>query len=660
MRHESPAKSADLVTGVSATDTAFVFDAADLEGYSYVLEREVIYIPSAGTGSAPNVTYTGVVRGQLATDAVAHGAGARDDTALFLHDPPPLIIWRRAELRRVSVRGSYADEVVVARGVVNNATRPKRTRVQVSCDGYLAFLSQRKICTNLWRGYQSGGSVQFTDFFGAQNFEGRGETDSGRYTSAASFAVYSYGEKTAVIANASFGDSVSGSNRSLMQLNSGTRTLGGGPVFEIDPDITEIWECFSTHPEAPELNDNGVEPTQRRLATNIFDTIRQIITTTDAPPNTPGDNGDYDLGIAQLGCAVPEDAVDWDSWEDVRAFAGDSALQPQNFLGFDGQPLEAYPWIQNKLALYGAVLCEGADGRLRFARLRDSLVGGEVAISNGDFSPGPLEAINDEYRDFSAVISRLEIRNTFIPGSGARSEPFENSKQLRRYPYGSSLDRDLDGEGFDIQGDDLAKIYLDSLAMWHVARFARPIPYWSFPVRATETLLGVSTGDLITVTNKGLLGRKADEDGPGVTDAVCIVLERAHDIDSPTIDMAMWWVGAAYSKTGLIGPAATVASVSSNVITINANTFSATLLPGQTSDADGFKVGQVVRITTRDRVTLRGTATITALTSAKITLNSMPAGTVSGDLMQLADYGSQPSAEQAAWVFCDRDFQWVS
>jgi len=176
------------------------------------------------------------------------------------------------------------------------------------------------------------------------------------------------------------------------------------------------------------------------------------------------------------------------------------------------------------------------------------------------------------------------------------------------------------------------------------------MPQVEASVLLTTDSQALAVGDTASVTSRAVI---AGDGTRGVTSSLAQILSATPDWEAARVQVTLLMVGVIQTRARRITSAALVDGVVGLVVSLEASTFSATPAPGQVNDGYGWAVGDVVRITTRDGGTVRGTATVTAVTPAapSITLGAVPGGTVAGDLVEPANYDDASSAQRAAWAY---------
>lgn len=647
----------DLDAEISSSDTSIQVNRLgagltinDLLSKDLLLEREVFRTAGTFTGTGP-WTLTGCSRGRLLTRATKHGVEDSDDVSVFFADPPGILLHRELVFFYVLDSGSYADEVVLFRGVIDDVDMDEGLEhVLIMANSLLQLTGEREIANALFKATKH--TTNPNDQF--QRFVGLGRLPDSHHHASPRYATFNIGGKSAGVA--SWGRHSNGAGDSGANVSVGndrrrvTEWLGGSPALTPQElsDIKEIHEFFTTHPAGPPLNSDS-----DTLSSNVFTLGEQVLTTTEADTRgDPGPNGVDDLGIGQLGCALKSTLIDETATDTVRDRLGELPIQEAVHLGWEGKPVKAMEFIQNLVRPYGCVWAPGDDGKLAPAQMLGYADGTETAIAERDLAPDePVRPARRLHDPIDQVVGVYDFR----PGFGTQERPFNNGVRLRRYPHSrNSVERlEMPGVGSQDATGYEARVLAAELGAYWVQRWHIPIPQYRIVCLPTDDILGIWPGQRVTFTHSQV--PKLEGGTRGLTDALCVVTSRAFDLENMVVELTLLHTGAIFTNVGKIGPAATVKALpGGNVITLDQNTFSASLMPGQTDDTFGFSVSSVVKFTTRDRSTVRGTATLNAVTPGappSVTVDSMPAGVAIGDLMQLADYDSALAADQSAFVW---------
>lgn len=614
-------------------------------GQVVMLGREAMALSDGGglTGEGYNA-YTGVLRGALGTRVQQHDALAQDDREVFLCSDPSQSDGRAVELVHPVLRscvllladpdGGYEDEEVLRRYVLREITQPVPEVVELTMDSALELVRARRLCSRLWRGRRQRTpreeEVQPEVLYLGDGAPASGSGQSGRV------GLFSVGGGTVV--RATWGYQGSGA---VIGLEAGEQpAVGGAPEYDpFEHDSDEAWECFSTSPSAPVLN-NSADPRNNRLATNVIDLVQQILTTTAAPvPGEPGLNGPYDLGIGQLGCGVPHDLIDQASFDEARLVATGGAQQTALHLGVDGEPVDALPWLQARLLPYGYLLVSGFGGALALKKISSSKSGEEPLFTLTDFRDKPARAS----RLFDPL-DRAVVRYDDRPGLGPRTESFEDANRQSRQ-VASAQESDLDLRG--VRDRDIAA----SLTLSQIQRWRVELAQWTLPLRATDAALRLREGDKILVSHPHLTGPGGVR---GVKEALCVVIEASFNFSlrgDPGPQVMCLWVGQRLQRQGQIGPAGVVSSVNGVEVTLEESVFSTPPAPGQIDDSFLFAPGQELEATSEDRETARGVAQVHSVDGLVITLQEAIAGLQVGDRLALAQYDLQEAEVTNEFAF---------
>lgn len=608
----------------------------DLSGVAVTLGREVVRLDSRTVHAHPLHTYS-VTRGLYETRAVAHAVAPDRDGSAFPASTFPIKLFRTVTVGVTPVDGgSYGAEIVVGRGVLRGMELVGQgSWLSLTCDSALELVRGAKLCGALWRGRQSRRSEPLTDA-GGWVVEWEGDDPRHLPSYKTRVGLWRAGERVALENWSAFTPASGDDVRVNVQITDGAAP---GPLsqqvsWDDAQGADELWEVFTSNPSAPALNSSAT-PTQARLSANPVALARQLLTSTrSALYASAGDNGDYDTGAAQLGCGVPEELLDTAAWDAAEDAGG--PLCPSVWLGLDGEPHDALATIQTILGFAGWGLVTGAAGLLTLRRLVTATATPTITLTGAHTAT--LTADRPRLED---PLDELVVTWGTTP-AGIRTRTYRDAAATDlQVGQGTQGSLDLSGVDDDAEAQSQA---------------IRTVKLWRWPMReAACTILLTEDAQALAVGDTALLSGLSVVGGAGARggEVLAQILAVTHRWGDGECDLLLLLVGLIQPNARRITPAALVASIASLTLTLSANTFSPTPAPGQTNDAHGWAVGDVVQISTRDGATIRGTATITAVTPAtpSVTVNAVPAGTTAGDLIEPADYDSATTAQRAAWAY---------
>lgn len=634
-----PARVGILNATITAASSSLVLRqlaSTNFAGLAISLGREVIRLDSR-TGVSGSLHTYAITRGLYETTATGHSAAAdRDTSALLWTFPNPLL--RTVTLGYSPMTGSgYGDEVVTFRGVLRAVELSGAGAVLVlQADAALELVRARRLGGDLWRARQTyrseGDEVEapWQVTFGADDPRRRPSYTDGP-------GLFRVGDRVAYDTWGVY-EAPGGDTRAQVQINDDTRPgPSSAPLTWTDAsEADEIWEVFTSHPAAPDINASATA-TKARLSSHPVTLARQILTTTGAVVlGNPGDNGEHDLGVRQLGCGVPAALLDASAWDEAES--APAPLASSFWLGLDGNGAEALGTIQTLLALAGWTMIPTAAGLLTLTRLRSAAASPDHTLS------GALQVeVQSQRPRLGDPADELVCRWADSP-AGARERTFQDAAILERQ-LGQGAQRRLDLSALQ-DPDEVQSAAIREIRLWR---------YAMHQVEARCLLTPDSEG--ITPGETGLLTSLAVVSGTGVrgvTSELCQVLAATASFDEATVDLSLLMVGALHNgQARRIAPSALVVALpGAGVVEVDI-TYSGTPAPGQTDDLFGFAVGDVVRFSSRDGSTVHGTATITALTPAtpSFTVNAVPGGAGVGSLVEPATYDAASSAQRAAWAY---------
>lgn len=623
------ARLTTLSSALSASATAVVLDATGLGGRTVTIGREAIRLGTTITGGPGAYSYGGSTRGVLGTSAYAHGGNPTDDIEVFAMGASPLGLLPCEVFRVPAVGGSYADEEVIFRGVLQAPEwdgSDGRGSVRVQIDSALDVIKRSVVCKSIFRArpISSGALAWAAPLSPGPAVDAVPSTPPLR-------AIMCNGDE-AFVAEL-YGDAQGwgvqlprqGAERSWA---GSTRIPVTAPGEELDdPPDGDLWQLFSTYYNAPAVNDAG-----DTLSSNALTHLLQILTTTEG-----GGNGSYDLGVKALAVGVPAALIDIAQIERLRDSRGAGLELRTLHYPVDGRPIKVGDLVSWLLRPFGLVLIAGAGGLLQVRALEDGL-GSTATLTTADtLAPPRLAWAGDP-------VDEVTISFAEVPGQGTVEQVFSDVFTRERNLAGSSTTVEIDARG--VEDEAAARL----LALQHVTRWR-----WRIPVLQLETTraLDVWPGDEVTVTLPVLPGR---DGARGWTEEVCVVSAREVELASGRHRYDLWWTSAIYNRTGRIGPAARVVSYSAPTLTVDADTFA----PAGYADSDAAiwedllsASGTILRCLILDSdLSVRGAVRVIAASGSgnTLTLNSPTTAPVAGDVIVLAAYDSWGTATERNYL----------
>lgn len=607
-----------LTAALTSTAISMSTDVTDgsLASTLIIYDREVIAVGSHSGSGAYAIT-----RGQLGTPAMPHASGSTVVDATTY----PILRDRRVTLGVVdSGATSYSAEETLWVGHLREISAPTPERIAVEADTTLGILSDLKIGQALWRGTRSGVNPEFTGY--GTPYASSGDlivSIDGK--SAMGPLTYTAGDDTTIV--------------SLVN----AETLRGCPIVTDWQETPRVWEI---------IEPGAILTSGEVVSTNRIEWLLQLLTTTE-----DGTNGDYDLGIGDLGCGLPAELIDVDGFEAFRDLLGDDAEESRWFLFVEDKPVEVIEEIERILRPYQAALTIDASGRITVAYFQDA---GEAttSLTSANICAPPHFPAPSQYRRLAQPIDVLEVTWDQRPGLPPRRDTFDDVLALRRTLAGRK-----GGDALDltwVQSEPKAR----RVAVYSLQRWRVPIPLIDLVVPRT---VAVGTGDLVSVTYGKIY--RAFGGTLGVTSAVMQVVAEKLDLGSATRKLRLLYTGAIYTRSGLIAPSALVASYNAGLleITVQANAFQTGNLAAYPKDVSGFQAGDLIDLCDRDHSVL-DTFTILSTTPASnaIYIDAIPSvAPTAGKLIKMSDQTSQPTTNTDLWVYLDGgavdpSYQWTT
>lgn len=537
----------------TSTTIATDVDDGSLANTMVMLSREAIWIGAHG-----GFGVYACVRARMGTTAKEHSSGVNDDVSLF--DASRLVhpLDRRVELRRAPSNGkTYNAEETVWAGVLADLSEPTPGAIRVDAESTLSLLREQQIGRNLWRG----------SLLQPPNAEtGALALYGGSGSPMQSTPYISLEGKTCARPTSVFG---------------GSETQVRIAQSDIIPNCPPLDSARSAGWVAEVLRCDGSPTTstnQLPLSRNKITLALQLLTSTAF-----GDNGDFDTGVEDVGCGVPVEYIDVETFLDVRASFGDELNDDNRFLFVDNQPIDVLDFLDSILHPHGIIITSSLDGRITLFQFKDSGTP-TVTLTEEEFLHDPT--ISQSPRLDSAT-DIVEVVWDGLPGVPPRKSTFRDVLATERKQRAAN-----NGESLD-----LSAVAIESkarrVAIARQQRFRNALPHLD---GATTRFKDLDIGDLVAVTHTRV--RNPTTGKRGVTGALFQCTSRRAIFREGRIKFRLVYVGAIYARTGLIAPSAQVASYNAgtNTLTVESNAFQSGNHPDYPTDADGFEAGVLVDI----------------------------------------------------------------
>lgn len=639
-----PQLVAQLTVGVDADDTSFSTDTSGLAGTTVVIGTEVVYLVSEGASGVYSVT-----RGVLGSLARPHGSSgvAVDgtvDTAIYSATAGGAMATpgRKIDLLRVDSDGTYADEVVLWAGVINDVDLVGGTVVQLSCNGALDLLQGGRICRDLWRGDLVDQGVTAPDRSWAYHDRRGGGTSVRSVAVAAdSRTLYSWGG-SALVSDAAPGTN---SNSAVLSDDGDPILVAGSPPIDWGSPPKSIWCAYSTHPSAPDLDASG-----SRLSPNLAVLTLQLLTTSASGVNydVVGGAASYDLGIEDLGLGIPWSLVDVAGIEALAERLGggltptDGGLlyRPHIHLGLkSADPVDVYALLAPEWHALGCVLTEGRGGQITVVDLGDDADLDAVEIT--------VDQVIDDVAQSRRMVTvdRVLLEWNNAPGVGTRTDKWDDVFNAQRSLIPRQRDARLSAPG--LANEAIARL----LSAVFVQRWRLPIPPVTLIVTADVDLW---PGQAVRVTHPVIV----DADGTfGVTASTMLVVGRSVRLEAATATYQFLDVGAIYDRRAKWAPSGRVSSAPTST--------SVVLVQNYVTSGNGVYADDIDAIAAAaDLGTVKCDIlhrTDCSLVTAGLTVSSVNTGTrtitftgahgaTATDFVVLSSYDEQVADNQDAWA----------
>ena len=611
--------------------------ATGLAGTHISLGREVILLVSH-SGSGVYVC----TRGRWGTTASSHSAS--DFSEVFSALAGPVLRYRQVTLYRVDLDAASAYSSLEQLGVfvIYAITAPSPEVIRIECDSMISMFEKGTILNDLWRSpvtevVTTVRTAPNTPDVTAPSLKARQE----KLRSSSATATFSIDGEAVIKPTVQ----TQGGNHYVIQgFNNSdiVRDLDASPRVQVLPDQPkEGWECFV-------CSDDDTDIDALPLSRNLLTLLLQVLTTSKS-----GTNGDYDLGIEDLGMAIPSTLIDVAKIEQTRAELGSLLDQDLMVLGLDGEPLEVFGFFKEALLPYGVVICDSG-GLLSVASLSDSDPDAITITETADIlgpASTPQRGAPAQTRRMDLAMDAISVSFMEVPGFDPVVDTLVDGERRRLTIYGADTPRALSLRYIK------SRDRLISTLLPYLQRFHDDIPQITITVLRTRAA-ELELGDLIKVTHSKIYS--ALDGVRGVTGELMLITSRVLSLEENTITLTLLDVGAIYTLTSVIGPSALVESGSSGT-TINIaedfadGGFQSGLISAFPLDVSSFSVGDVIQHCDQRGVKIQG-LTVTGFTTAPSSLlvSSTPSPLpVAGDVIRLERYspsGNASAKERFAYI----------
>lgn len=619
----------ELTQALTASDTDVYLSTSTLSGRKVVIGREVIALGTYSGGR-----YQGSTRGLLGTSASSHGVSASDFVQVFDASKGPILNWRRVTLyRRAPDAASYADLDALWSGVITGVSAPSPERLRIDLDSALSAIEGSVILSQQARAIDVNGEgvifkIPTPDIVG----------------SVADALFCADGE--VVVKDAQ--DLLTGLTWVYLLDARIQRALDAPGRPQVIPDQPkDVYQVFYAS------GDRSTSTSSLPLSRNLLTCFLQLLTTT-----TTGTNGDFDVGATSgadiLGLAIPKHLVDFATIKRIRDSLGDALETDLLLFGLDGSPLDVIDFFRTALRPFGVAIIDKA-GLISVASLQDNDPDATTLDESTDLvGPAGIPETDPvaQVRRLDMCVDAYSVSFSQVPGHDLITDRFVNVARRLINIYGEKNAPTLELPFFSSR-DKVTSVILPLLQ-----RFDDPIP--ELTLTALRTRVDIELGDLVKLTHSKVFN--ATGGTRGVTDALCLCVERTLDLSSNLLTLRLLFVGAIYARSGLIAPSAVVDSVVGSTITLYENYLDdARAFQSGLEDATGagqYDITNFIQGDVIDHCDSTGAVyqqlTISSLTSPTtivVTPSPSPAP-ARGDVLRLGSYDDVATARQDrfAWL----------
>ena len=612
----------------SPTATTIQTNTDLLANTTVVIGREVIHLGTlagAGTGR-----YQSCTRGLLETAPDTHSAAVDGFVQIFKADTGPVLRWRKLTLYRVDLdtASSYADLDQLWSGVLVDISAPVPNLLRVDADGLLSAVAGATILDRLFRTSVAGTPGRI--------FERDGTNVIGSHQDL----LMSVDGQCVINTGLSI---VSGVAEDTLEIRISDadiyRTLDTATRQQALPsEPKEAWQVLHCSAE------RGASTTSLPLSRNLLTLLLQVLTT-----SSTGQNGAHDLGIPQLGLAVPVALVDVATITRIRDELGDLLDTDLLLLGREGKPEKVVQLLGGLLVAFGVAIIDSA-GKISVALMLDQDPDAPTLTESDILGPtsAPPHEPPQQTRRLDLAVDKITARFNAVPGHTVTEDQFVNVRRRQIQAYGDQSGLDLDLHVFK------SRTKVAIIVAPILQRFNEAIP--QITVTALRTSANHGLGSLARVTHSKIY--QATGGTRGVTNQAMLVVERALDLATNTITLRLQDVGALYARSGDIAPSAVVESgASGTTIPVAADLadggFQSGDLTSAPLDVSVFTVGDKIQHcdgngTFVQNLEIASISTSPAQIITTVTPSPLPSA---GDVVRLAEYDTSTTTAQDAFAW---------
>lgn len=639
-----PLVTAKATSGVTATSTSIITDKTGLAGSVVFWEREAILLGSEGSSG----TYTGCTRGYLGTMRQRHAPPSQNaDVEIFSTMHPTTLSKRIVKLYVVpSSVSSYTEDIddsnIIWTGVLDSCFQQTGTEITLETSDILSLLKDAVLMEKpaIFSSRNNYISNQVPDNgYGDINADTNG------------FTVVEESSKRVADAQYQRFTNTGGSAYRLNLFSFNTiYDYPLAPVPDTQGDRTEDFIYKEVHTTATFYSNSASADTfTLPLSQNIGTLILQLLTTTPQDGNISAVNGDYDLGINNLGAAIDQDLVDTDA---ILAWSRRVGILPVDnlWLGLEG-PEPLMDVLKKLLAPYGGILTVGRNGKFRIVNIQDAI---DFNTTN---TISPNEIVSEDIyfnRNLLNTLDRVIVRTTLIPSLDRQTDDTIDVYKSQRLPKGARTQLELDCGYYS------SRRISRGASINFLFRFRNPPPTIIF-----ETLPSANyyVGDLVSVTHENIPNGQGTL---GLEGATCIVVGRKEifEVEEEAgyhgIEYTLALVSGIYkSRQAYIAPSGKVASYNAGTRTITLEVPFQFMFPTNEyfdpkRDISAFSVGDLIQWTDEYGTPIETLAEIGSINVAAntITLKNNPSTNPSiNDIIRVAQYGDASSSQRDKWCF---------
>lgn len=429
-------------------------------------------------------------------------------------------------------------------------------------------------------------------------------------------------------------------------------------VISSEPtDEVYTWGEALTFSGGATATENGFEA-RIRIRNNVIDVLLALMTSS----GEVGSNGAYDMLPKGFGIGVPQEWIDFESFEALR----DTKFGHVQLNGYLDEPVSFREFFEKHIArLYQIAIVERSDGKLgliEMATTEQAKVFDELGLVE-TIDADEISQIKDpSWSIGQEPIAKFEVQyNRSTDGSHLNLTEiyFDTANEWHRQ-RGQNVEIELDylyltdTQRRIAHNDPAMPVGLRRMCQVTLDRFARnPAPVIKVMVDFRHVLLQV--GDVVSLTESRTPNVRNGTIGYSSSYHQVIALE--HDYKSSAVTLTLMQIGTSAKRYGRVAPAGKITAWNSGTktITIESNSFtdSRSNRFRNARDSDSFAVGDKIQVFDSSLSNSGDVLEVQSVSGDDIVVDVVPASDTptAGGYITYADYDDCTSSQKNTRVF---------